>query len=385
MKQTGQCLAVWRVVRLCLALLVSGCGGDGGSDMPVTPPPPAPADGVVLQGRLYTVTRLNLSGLTGFAVSDLPSVSVSFSDLNNHGQLIGTAPLSDASVCGFLFNQGLLTRLPSCSHENVPTDINDAGQIVGTCRGAGVLPGPARGFLQDGSRFVTLDVPGPMQLSQNTAVSGINNAGQIVGSYSPFMALFSRDSSHGFLLDSGTFTTIDVPGARSTFADAINNTRQIVGFFVDINDVSHGFLWEQGRLTIIDIPGATRVFGWKINTAGQTIGSFEDANGVSHGFLWEQGRLTVIDAPEATWTFASAINTSGQIVGSFKEVHGDGHGFLWEQGRLVPIDIAGSNNTIAVAINDRGQILGSLTHATGRSAYVATPVDSGHFTHFESN
>src|SRR5262245_4939596 len=334
MKQIGKCLEVCMGVGLCMSLILSGCGDDNdASSMPVTQPSPTvPADGAVLNERLYTITRINISGLDNFSVLDI----------NNTGQIIGLAPQIDSSVFGFLFDQGLLTRLPSCSHENVPTDINDAGQIVGTCRGAGVLPGPARGFLQDGSRFVTLDVPGPMQLSQNTAVSGMNNAGQIVGSYSPFMALFSRDSSHGFLLDSGTFTTIDVPGARSTFADAINNTRQIVGFFVDIN-------------------------------------------GVSHGFLWEQGRLTVIDAPEATWTFASAINTSGQIVGSFKEVHGDGHGFLWEQGRLVPIDIAGSNNTIAVAINDRGQILGSLTHATGRSAYVATLVDSGHFTHFESN
>ena len=385
MKQTGKCLEVWMVVRLCMALLLSGCGGDGGGDMPVTPPPPAPADGVVLHGRLYTVTRINLSGLTGFAVSDLPSVSVSFSDMNNNGQLIGTAPLSDSSVFGFLFDQGLLTRLPSCSHENVPTDINDAGQIVGTCRGAGVLPGPERGFLQDGSRFFPIDFPGPMQLSNNTSVSGMNNAGQIVGSYSTFMPLFSRDRSHGFLLDSGTFTTIDVPGASATFADAINNTRQIVGFFVDSNGVAHGFLWEQGRITVIDIPGATRVFGWKINTAGQTIGSFEDANGVAHGFLWEQGRITVIDAPEATWTLASAINTSGQIVGSFKDVNGDGHGFLWEQGRIATIDIAGSSSTTAVAINDMGQILGALTQATGRSAYVATPVDSGRFTNFESN
>ena len=385
MKRTGKCLEVWRVVRLCMALLLAGCGGDGGSDMPVTPPPPVPADSVVLQGRLYTVTRINVSGQTGFAVSDLPSVSVAFSAMNNHGQLIGTAPLADSSVCGFLFDQGLLTRLPSCSHENVPTDINDAGQIVGTCRGAGVLPGPERGFLQDGSHFVTIDVPGPMQLSNNTAVSGMNNAGQIVGSYSPFMPPFSRDSAHGFLLDSGTFTTIDIPGARATFAEAMNDLRQIVGFFVDSNGVAHGFLWEQGHITVIDIPGATRVFGWKINTAGQTIGSFEEANGVAHGFLWEQGRLTVLDAPEATWTLASAINTAGQIVGSFKDVQGDGHGFLWEQGRMATIDIAGASSTTAVAINDRGQILGALTQVTGQSAYVATPVDSGGFTHVESN
>src|SRR5262245_45977669 len=377
MKQIGKCLEVCMGVGLCMSLILSGCGDDNdASSMPVTQPSPTvPADGAVLNERLYTITRINISGLDNFSVLDI----------NNTGQIIGLAPQIDSSVFGFLFDQGLLTRLPSCSHENVPTDINDAGQIVGTCRGAGVLPGPARGFLQDGSRFVTLDVPGPMPLSNNTAVSGMNNAGQIVGSYSPFMPLFSRDSSHGFLLDSGTFTTIDVPGASSTFAEAMNDMRQIVGFFKDITGVSHGFLWDRGRFTVIDAPGATTTSASAINALGQIIGSFVDATGVSHGFLWDQGRFTVIDAPEATTTSASAINALGQIVGSFKDGNGDGHGFLWEQGRMATIDIAGSSNTTAVAINDRGQILGSLTQATGRSAYVATPVDSGRVTHVESN
>jgi uncharacterized membrane protein len=54
---------------------------------------------------------------------------------------------------------------------------------------------------------------------------GINDAGQIVG-------FFVGPGEHGFLLDTGgSFTQIDVPGARSTEAFGINDAGQIVGSF----------------------------------------------------------------------------------------------------------------------------------------------------------
>jgi len=40
-------------------------------------------------------------------------------------------------------------------------------------------------------------------------------------------------TQHGFLLDKGSFATIDVPGAMSTSALAINAHGQIVGGFTD--------------------------------------------------------------------------------------------------------------------------------------------------------
>src|ERR1039457_5356566 len=72
--------------------------------------------------------------------------------------------------------------------------------------------------------YSTFDPPG----SANTAVNGMNNAGQIVGSY--------RDSTgvtHSFLrsADGATYTPIVVPGSQpyTTTTDGINNLGQIVG------------------------------------------------------------------------------------------------------------------------------------------------------------
>ena len=57
----------------------------------------------------------------------------------------------------------------------------------------------------------------------DTAAYGINDTGQIVGTY------FNASGSHGFLKDGSTYTTLDVPGATDTQAFGINDTGQIVG------------------------------------------------------------------------------------------------------------------------------------------------------------
>ena len=70
-----------------------------------------------------------------------------------------------------------------------------------------------------------------------------------------------------------TFTTIDVPGATATSASKINDRGQIVGGYSDAGGTSHGFLLDNGVLTTIDVPGAA------------DTGAFGDASGILHGFL----------------------------------------------------------------------------------------------------
>jgi hypothetical protein len=58
-----------------------------------------------------------------------------------------------------------------------------------------------------------------------TAPYGINNRGQIVGDYED-----ARGGCHGYLLDNGRFTTIDVPG-EPTQALGLNDRGQVVGLY----------------------------------------------------------------------------------------------------------------------------------------------------------
>src|SRR5712664_3807459 len=67
----------------------------------------------------------------------------------------------------------------------------------------------------------TIQYPG----STSTAARGINNSGDIVGTYTcavacinPVTGETSTPGTHGFLLQDGVYTRIDVPGARATVA-----------------------------------------------------------------------------------------------------------------------------------------------------------------------
>jgi hypothetical protein len=140
--------------------------------------------------------------------------------------------------------------------------------------------------------------------------------GQIVGSY----------QGHGFLLDKGNYTTLDVPGSSWTWASGINASGQIVGCYGDGN-TSHGFLLDNGSYTTLDVPGSQSTSAYGINDLGQIVGSYTDGTG-GHGFLLDIGSYSTLDVTGSTGTGASGINSSGQIVGSYHDASGGLHGFL---------------------------------------------------------
>jgi hypothetical protein len=104
------------------------------------------------------------------------------------------------------------------------------------------------GFLYSGGSYTTLDVPGAAQ----TILNGINDAGQIVGSFS----MVGYPYPHAFVMSGGSHTTLDVPGAISTTAYGINDAGQIVGSYVDGGGTRHGFL-----ATIVPEPASLTLVG----------------------------------------------------------------------------------------------------------------------------
>jgi probable HAF family extracellular repeat protein len=258
--------------------------------------------------------------------------------------------------------------------------INDAGQIVGSFQIGST--DTVFGFIDTGGTFTHFEVPG----SHYTVASGINGSSQIVGWFqSPV-----TDVSHGFLDTGGEFTQIDVPGADSnTLASGINNAGQIVGVF-DNGTGEHGFLDTGGIFAEIDVPGAadgTEALG--INDAGQIVGNFYDSGGNSHGFVETHGTFTQLNVPGASFTVAFGINDAGQIVGLFENSTGS-HGFVDTDGNFKQIDVPGStaNSVYVTGINNRGQIVGSFQNSTDTHGFLATPNGMGsgdpHLTTFDS-
>src|SRR5262249_47463264 len=109
---------------------------------------------------------------------------------------------------------------------------------------------------------------------------------------------------HGFLFSGGIYTTIDDPlGTHGTMATGINNTGQIVGTYVDSASRQHGFLYSGGFYTTLDEPAATRdPVAPGIKPAGQIVGSFRDASG-THAFL----ETTVPNPPPPAGTTADMV------------------------------------------------------------------------------
>ena len=234
---------------------------------------------------------------------------------------------------------------PSGTHGTSLFRINNLGQIVGVYfDSSNVL----QGFLYSNGTYTTLNDP----LGVNgTQATGINNLGQIVGAYYD-----SGNVLHGFLYSNGTYTTLNDPLASSastpqpnplllvgTVANGINNLGQIVGTYYDSNGLTHGFLYSNGTYTTLDDPLAvsvsqvvSRFSGTQatgINNLGQIVGVYFDSSNVSHGFLYSNGTYTTITDPLVGSSFpygttVSGINDAGQIVGQYEDSSGYTHGFI---------------------------------------------------------
>ncbi|MDD5580644.1 MAG: DUF3466 family protein [Methylobacter sp.] len=169
--------------------------------------------------------------------------------INNNGDIVGGYRDSTGGH-GFLYHEGIFTTLndPNAPDATVLTDINDKGQIVGTYRDSTGF----HSFLYDGGSYTTLNNPN----APNAYFADINNSGQMVGTY--------RDSTgtHGFLYDGSTYIALNDPNATNgTFASGINNKGQIVGSYGVIGDPngieSHGFI---ATPSAVPIPAAVWLF-----------------------------------------------------------------------------------------------------------------------------
>jgi hypothetical protein len=241
--------------------------------------------------------------------------------------------------------------------------INNSGDIVGSYSDAG---GTLYSFLDVGGIFTSIDIPG----ASITQAIGINDSGNIVGSFLGY-------TYWGFLDVGGSFTVID-SGAYVTFgAYGINNSGHIVGTYLDADQFLHGFLDVGETFTAIDFPNAIHTQANGINDSGEIVGFYNSGDGTRPGFLDAGGTFTAIDFPGGSNTQAYGINNSGGIVGIYTGAKGIHHGFLDIGGSFVTIDFPGARETFAYGINSAGLIAGQYIDTHGNShGFLATPSSS---------
>ena len=223
--------------------------------------------------------------------------------------------------------------------------INDAGQIVGTYANKTTLY--TEGFLYSNGTYT--NITGPLGGSSPSTAHGINNLGYIVGSYVDFSTTLTNGyiyfpSSNG---GPGSYATLfdpdpDLDAELGTIATAINDSDEVVGDYADIvgvGDVMHGFLYSTSNetyTTLTDPLGTEGTWATGINDAGEIVGYYVDSNGDAHGFLYSNGVYTTLNEPSTSSsnpeTFATGINNAGEIVGYYVDSSGVTHGFLYGGG-----------------------------------------------------
>ena len=214
------------------------------------------------------------------------------------------------------------------------------------------------------SSFTSIDLPGEWFIY----AQAINDSGQVVGYYE------NNTGAHGFLYNSGIYTTLDDPLAiQGTNAVAINGIGQIAGYYYDNNGLPHGFVYSAATYATIDDPlgtYGTTVQG--ITSTGEVIGNYFDNSG-EHGFIYNAGTFITLNDPLAVYgTTVQAANGSGQVVGFYNDDIGSGqHGFIYNAGQYTTVDDPlGTNGTYLQAINDSGKAVGNYYDNSGEHGFI---------------
>jgi probable HAF family extracellular repeat protein len=145
---------------------------------------------------------------------------------------------------GFLYENGKYTTIdPPGAFNTYVTGINNKSQIVGNyTEASGGFP---HGFIFSHGTYTILNFPGAVV----TNPYSINDLGEVVGFYEdgvagpgPGGAGGQITSQYAFVYSAGTYTVIAPPGSLSPQAFGINNKGQIVGSYDDSVGNQHAFL-----------------------------------------------------------------------------------------------------------------------------------------------
>jgi hypothetical protein len=250
----------------------------------------------------------------------------------------------------------------------------------------------------------------PDGIALQTAVNGINAAGDIVGTY-----VDGANHQHGFVAKNGRYTTLDVPsdfgggsGMLPTVANGINPAGDIVGTYtVPFNDAAppdsplycptahpaaciKGFIYRHGQFDRLLFPGHPGAVPQRIIPNGDVYGCLHDLDtGMSmHGAVWYHdgsvaslttagGELTDVSV-DVSMSMNNGATPGGRvIVGLFNDAVRR-HGFVVQDGVFYWYDVPRATIKLTAIwdINPRGQFVGTYVDGTGRHGFLQNPGDS---------
>lgn len=296
-----------------------------------------------------------------------------------------TAALLGSGFAAQAASYTLTALAPTGATTSDAWDVNNAGQVVGSYSSAAFSY--SRGYVWGAGRYTTLAGPAGA-LSVNAL--GVSDAGVVVGSYADTQVTDDTGAlvlgaSRGYIYENGSYSTFDVVSGGSTFLRGISaDGRYVTGYALQTSGDARGFVLDRSSSALTWIGSAasgafTIVQG--INSLGQVVGderlftSGSPATRTSFIYDVTTGVRTDQNLPGFTRTSYRDINDAGQLAG-FTTSPGATQAFTGTPASFQAFAYGTESNTILEGINNAGWLTGVYTvDANGNGmGFLLTPV-----------
>jgi probable HAF family extracellular repeat protein len=189
-----------------------------------------------------------------------PAVWSSGLDLNDAGQVVGSAPVPEGDrLVGYRWSpDGTVETFGLGGELVVVTAINEAG----ACAGHATLPAT---------------VPAGLEASRDGGPRASIRLAQALEPAPPRL--------HAFVYRAGEILDLGTLGGRHSSAIDINRRGQVVGAAARADGVPRAFVWGDGKMSELPTPPDASAGASDINDLGQVVGSWSAPDGQRRAFL----------------------------------------------------------------------------------------------------